>query len=485
MYLSMWILADSIRGSAVDRHISSGEMCIRNASILYEAGKFKPNTVYISDAVDSRGTDLRDVICINKNDYFIVHNSDIEEVYDQIRNIIDDYEEWDLQIRNRIEEKCELQEVAEGAADVLHSMIGIMNAGFFIQAVAGKQYAKHIPDSDLNDLQIRAGLPLSHVTSYTDFLRDHLNEKQAYIFTEPIINSRFMTRNILINGWLWGYVFCSVDTEEIAESKKQLFQVFYSQILFWSERRGLMPERPEQNDVFMSLLTGSSPLSKEQLWEYLNRLGWAETDEKHVLVIREWYGNSLIYLRLIHQISQTYSHCYILEYKGTIVLVINSTFLPMDVLVPQLLQILSGSNIYIGISYPFRNLFHLPLYLEQANIALEDAQARKIPVSYCSDCVLSYTRDIIHKNHGVDLEHPVLKQIRKYDEIHGTPFYDTLRIYILEERSIQRSAAALNIHKNTLLYRLRRLSDLFPLNLSDRDERMRLILGFILYSGDA
>ena len=96
MYLSMWILADSFSEHSTDRHIVSGDMCIRNASVLFESERYKPHTVYISNAAESFSTGLGDVICINRNDYFVVHESTIEEVYEKIQDTIDLYEEWDL-----------------------------------------------------------------------------------------------------------------------------------------------------------------------------------------------------------------------------------------------------------------------------------------------------------------------------------------------------------------------------------------------------
>lgn len=125
---------------------------------------------------------------------------------------------------------------------------------------------------------------------------------------------------------------------------------------------------------------------------------------------------------------------------------------------------------------------HLPQYLEQARIALDNAMEKGIPLSFCSDCAISYTRNPVLKNQDVNLEHPVLRQIRHYDETRGTQYYETLRCYVMEERSVTRTAQALHIHKNTLLYRMGRLQELFPLDLSEKEERLRLILSFMLYS---
>ena len=45
MYLSMWILAESLKDYDIDTHIISGEMCIRNASLLFSSDRFQPHTV--------------------------------------------------------------------------------------------------------------------------------------------------------------------------------------------------------------------------------------------------------------------------------------------------------------------------------------------------------------------------------------------------------------------------------------------------------
>ena len=161
-------------------------------------------------------------------------------------------------------------------------------------------------------------------------------------------------------------------------------------------------------------------------------------------------------------------HCTIKEHYG------NS-------LTTQLNRILAGSNVHLGVSYPFHNLMHLPQFLEQAKIALDNAQDRGIPVSYCSDCAISYLKSVIQRDQHTNMEHPVLLQIKRYDEKHSTSFFETLKTYMIEERSIQRTAAALNIHKNTLLYRIRRLQELFPIDLDDSDERLRILLSLMLY----
>ncbi len=62
--------------------------------------------------------------------------------------------------------------------------------------------------------------------------------------------------------------------------------------------------------------------------------------------------------------------------------------------------------------------------------------------------------------------HPVLDRLRLYDEENGTDYYRTLKTYCANNYRNAKTAADLHVHRNTLLYRLERLSDLFCLDLS-------------------
>ena len=78
------------------------------------------------------------------------------------------------------------------------------------------------------------------------------------------------------------------------------------------------------------------------------------------------------------------------------------------------------------------------------------------------------------------LVHPALPQLREHDAETGSELYDTLRAYLENERSLVKTAAALCIHRNTLLYRLEKLRQLVELDLEDPELRLHLEISFRL-----
>jgi hypothetical protein len=79
-----------------------------------------------------------------------------------------------------------------------------------------------------------------------------------------------------------------------------------------------------------------------------------------------------------------------------------------------------------------------------------------------------------------DTTYPLLDRIEAYDGKHATGYLETLRVHLSSFGDPTVASARLGIHTNTLRYRLRRLSELFNVNLADEEERLGLMLQFYL-----
>lgn len=76
--------------------------------------------------------------------------------------------------------------------------------------------------------------------------------------------------------------------------------------------------------------------------------------------------------------------------------------------------------------------------------------------------------------------HPSLLKIKKYDEENGTNYFETLYTYLINERRYEKTARTLNIHVNTLTYRLAKINDLEKLDLDNPEFRQRLLLSYMI-----
>lgn len=124
-------------------------------------------------------------------------------------------------------------------------------------------------------------------------------------------------------------------------------------------------------------------------------------------------------------------------------------------------------------SYPFAGVQNLAGQYAQARTCME----RDVEEYY--HCALQDLSDIDSPGERRRLAiHPVLHQIIRYDQQKNSSFYNILRTYLRCERNRVLTAKELFVHKNTLVYRLRKIIDLFALDLDSSYEREYLLFSF-------
>ncbi len=70
----------------------------------------------------------------------------------------------------------------------------------------------------------------------------------------------------------------------------------------------------------------------------------------------------------------------------------------------------------------------------------------------------------------------VLSALTRYDAAHSTDLVHTLRTYFRCNGNVLKSAEALFLHRNSVLYRLARIEELLEVDLKDSQDRLTLHL---------
>src|SRR5581483_957688 len=88
---------------------------------------------------------------------------------------------------------------------------------------------------------------------------------------------------------------------------------------------------------------------------------------------------------------------------------------------------------------------------------------------------------VLHELKELSVDHPglargKLERVLAHDAEHGTSYGQTLRVYLDAFGDVPQAAERIAVHPNTFRYRMRRLVELFELNLDDADERVVLEL---------
>ncbi|MDO4572600.1 MAG: helix-turn-helix domain-containing protein [Clostridia bacterium] len=132
-----------------------------------------------------------------------------------------------------------------------------------------------------------------------------------------------------------------------------------------------------------------------------------------------------------------------------------------------------------GLSRPFADWARMGEYCAQARTALDAGDGYVNELSAASIAALC-ARALQSGLAGLALEHPALELLARYDRRHHGALLPTLKSYLIHERNLVRTAEALFIHRNSLVYRIRRIQELTGLTLENPEERLYLLCSFAL-----
>ena len=145
----------------------------------------------------------------------------------------------------------------------------------------------------------------------------------------------------------------------------------------------------------------------------------------------------------------------------------------------RLPQLLISNNMRGILSNPVDDIINIHKAYQQTTVLYElrEYLPEDVPLHLYADHMILHIANILHQRHSLrDFYYPILLMIRDYDRLHHTDFISTLYEYLTYIDNPSLIATHLNIHKNTLYYRINKLKELFPMDLNDGKLRLKLQL---------
>ncbi len=162
-----------------------------------------------------------------------------------------------------------------------------------------------------------------------------------------------------------------------------------------------------------------------------------------------------------------------------------------DYAVEAMREAANRCHLRIGISREFHDLAEIRRYYGQARKALNYGELyfnknHQHPLYYFHDYVLIEMLEICRRNENLmDFCNPKLIKLLEYDKDQGTDYMSTLYQYLENSCNVKKTADALFIHKNTLIYRLEKIRTVTDSSLSDSWENFTLYLSYriLMFTG--
>ncbi|MEH7009530.1 PucR family transcriptional regulator [Neobacillus niacini] len=250
--------------------------------------------------------------------------------------------------------------------------------------------------------------------------------------------------------------------------KEEQFQEF-----FWQLLTSHLSSKEEIINKFHSLQISTPSLFAVTVFQFSKELG--RDDEKHIAY-------------LLKTIQQPKILLYTIDHQQLILFIsldeiqqpVNKLNTFCELFVDKMKERFGIELIVQGYSGVYSDLRKVEKSYKEARTVL--SVKRKFPDEakeihgYQSLGIYKYIDVLIEKAGTDPNENYSLKKLQEYDKKNNTDLVETLEVYLNKDSNVHEAAHALNVHTNTLNYRLKRISEIAEINLKDPNQKITLFL---------
>ncbi len=200
-------------------------------------------------------------------------------------------------------------------------------------------------------------------------------------------------------------------------------------------------------------------------------------------------ASSLVYY-VCDNIAKRFDNCISVVFDGHLVVLIHhlsaaESDAPLESpIISNVLLFLDEHMFTSGVSAGFSNILDIKAYYEFATLTVQ-AGRRLYPERrqyYFSDILPAqiFFPAISALSNPEKMLHPVIPMIREYDAMYNTEHEKTLQAYVRCMFNKKEAVTMLNVHINTLNYRLNQINDLWHIASMSMQEKTYLFCSYVL-----
>ncbi len=289
---------------------------------------------------------------------------------------------------------------------------------------------------------------------------------------------------VRINNNVEAYVTMNCSGSVVTDDKLKAMEIIQSVCTYFfkgRESEGNMSHTYQK--VFMTELMNDKIQSSDQLYRWFADMNFQPKPPYLIAAVSAYEENGRLVLSLIRKSIQSLQHSKLMLIRNNILYILYFEYdnkLPLSKSFNDILQRYDG---HCGISMTFDNLLQFSCHREQAYMALSVGEAIHNPGRLYLYQELMLPALFIDKVKALPKENyipRVLFDIKRYDDENSTEFLLTVRTYILCLHNTTDTASKLHIHRNTLLYRLNKIEELFNISLKDSNLCFHFLTAFYM-----
>ncbi len=495
MALSLQLIADEF-----DNLLWSFDMESRNQARFFCFRVFTPGEIpeqdvlYVLREEDDFPCDLYPYLSIGSQpglaEHICLHDRDFLEAVNELSRIFQRFRDFEAELNWILNHGGSLNDLCAAATAYLQNPVYIHDNVFAILALPC--HVEGMLELDYNQDTGKYFIPLWLVEDFkfSEGYRDTLRQTRAAIWGTN--HYPYHMRSLYVNIRDADYYRARLLVNELhvpLQPGDSLLVEYLAEYVLMILRRDDMSADQSQRDLIGTMrdLLTVGEADRRDLRVLLTALGWRERGRFMLVKLRSQSPEHAVTSSnvLRNSLSSTFVGTFLFFHERQLCMVVDMEAARLDqsFLRSKLAPFLRDSLMYAGLSLPVESILHLNTAYVQASYAV-DLAARLRSHQWCmafEDCALDYLLSHVETPTPLPLYlSSIPRFLRQYDQEHGSQYCPTLKCFLQNERSIPKTAAALIIHRTTLLYRLEKIAALTKLDLESESVRLYLLLSFHL-----
>ncbi|SFB06465.1 PucR C-terminal helix-turn-helix domain-containing protein [Acetitomaculum ruminis DSM 5522] len=472
MRLSMWMIANLLGNLDTELHIQKGApISLKSARRVYAT-----NCVHIYQQDEN-------VICRNGDDYIIIKDIDVETAFELIQYIFDFYDDWYTSVLTAATQN-DYQTVINNSQKLFHNPMVLLGPNLKVIAITSEKFPIKY-NEEWNYLQVHRCSSYETMQKIISdpMVRSKSIEKSPQFINFSQINENMtnvLTAGLYYNNETCGRITLLEKKRKFNEGDIQLLTILISLITphihgYIIQNIGVSIANPIEN------LLKKEAVSKEEV------KGWMDfhhLNDEGPFVVYVFSGlhisEPLVFLNTLFDEHNAILGSYIID--NNIVSVIKTKSKTYKKTCDFLDRHAKSTKIPLGKSLSCNDIFNIYHYYKQALYAIETGKMlNRTSDMYVYDyfdygvTFLMGDSSLEEKHFGI---HPDIRNMWEKQQMRRNNNTEdellTLFIYLKNERSILKTSKELFIHRNTLIYRIKKMLQKMDYTIEDSYNRLFL-----------
>lgn len=410
-------------------------------------------------------------------------------ILNQLLTVFQRYKDFEISLNNILSCGGTLNDMCEIGVEFFKNPLYVHDPVFCVLSVP--KFVKGMREFEIDSSTGKKYIPLKMVNDFKfdENYRATFSVRHASIWSFEQYETR--NRNLFVNLWDGNYYLGRVLIVEINTSLKPgQFRLaeYFAEYLVKILKRNDQTEKKHYSDfedTFRGIIDGKNASSPD-VHRFMEITGWQEDDAYVCLKLRNQQGGiGLTSSGAVRShLSSLFKSQFNFFHNDDLCVIVNIRLseLGSHRISPLLAPYVRESLMYCGISNPMYSLSSLRDGFAETDIAMEYVINNHDKwIETFEHCALNYILDSL----DTELEPklciaPRLMLLLENEAYRKTEYYETLRCFLVNERSVPKTSEELVIHRTTLLYRLGKIEEILEMNLDNPNVRLYLLLCFRL-----